>query len=90
MNLMTFEELKTKAAQAGELPGAREVIITGMWAWVSFETKPGEEVRKSLKANGWRWSHKKGKWYLKGKLTSSKGGFSIEEIQEKYGVLQVA
>lgn len=30
---------------------------------VYFPGKPSESVRDSLKANGWRWHHKKGCWY---------------------------
>lgn len=36
--------------------------VVGRWVWVKFESKPPAEVRASLKAQGFRWSRRRGQW----------------------------
>ena len=36
--------------------------IVGRWVWVSFDTKPAQSVRAGMKAVGFRWSKRPGKW----------------------------
>jgi hypothetical protein len=32
--------------------------------WVRFDQKPSEELRRSMKAEGWQWSPRRGAWSL--------------------------
>ena len=41
------------------VPGI-EVELVGTWLWVSGNTRP---VKEELKAAGFRWSPKRGKWH---------------------------
>lgn len=36
--------------------------LVGRWVWVSFPETPSKEIRKALKAFGFRWSGKRQKW----------------------------
>ena len=37
--------------------------VVGRWVWIRFDRKPGREVRRVLKAAGFRWSSKREQWY---------------------------
>lgn len=44
-----------------DLPdGAAELV--GRWVWIQFDAKPSKEIRDRLKAVGFRWSQRRGKW----------------------------
>jgi len=36
--------------------------VVGRWVWVQFESKPSAEIREELKAFGFRWVGRRGKW----------------------------
>ncbi len=36
--------------------------IVGRWVWVEFDSKPDSGIREALKANGFRWSRRRGAW----------------------------
>ena len=36
--------------------------VVGKWVWIQFESKPSAEIRQSLKAQGFRWSHRRQQW----------------------------
>ena len=36
--------------------------VVGVWVWVSFDEKPDEAMRKTLKDFGFRWSARRRKW----------------------------
>jgi len=36
--------------------------VVGVWVWVSFDAKPDESMRKTLKDFGFRWSARRRKW----------------------------
>ena len=36
--------------------------VVGKWVWVFFEDKPEDDLRKSLKDFGFRWSARRGGW----------------------------
>ena len=38
---------------------------SGSWLWARFPARPAAEVREQMKAAGWRWSGRRGAWYLK-------------------------
>ncbi len=67
-----------------------EVHITGLWVWVAFKTKPTNEVRQALKAEGFRWGHKKQMWYFAGKPRMGKKSMDWFWITGKYGDEQVS
>jgi len=77
------QELVAKAEFAIH-QGAR-VSITGAWVWATFADKPSREVRAVLKAEGFRWSKGKGKWYFAGRPCASRTSHSWGYIVQKYG-----
>ena len=36
--------------------------VVGRWVWISFESKPDTDVRAGLKAAGFIWSSRRGRW----------------------------
>ena len=36
--------------------------VVGKWVWIEFESKPGADVRQSLKDIGFHWSHRRQQW----------------------------
>lgn len=36
--------------------------VVGRWVWLSFPDKPSKEIRKELKAFGFRWINKRQRW----------------------------
>lgn len=36
--------------------------IVGRWVWLSFPDKPSADVREQIKAYGFRWIQKRGRW----------------------------
>ena len=44
--------------QEEELPAE----VVGQWVWIEFDGKPSEEIRTKLKAVGFKWIKKRGKW----------------------------
>ncbi len=36
--------------------------VVGKWVWIKFESKPGPEIRQSLKDFGFHWSSRRGQW----------------------------
>jgi len=59
-NSQTTEAIdKLKSEQPGLIPYAE---IVGVWVWVTPPSKPEQEVRDWLKANGYRWNHKRRTW----------------------------
>ena len=51
------EEVKAKIAELIEFCKKNHFIaeLVGCWVWVSFDKKPDEETRKTLKSAGFRW-----------------------------------
>jgi hypothetical protein len=58
MNARTVE---TARQAVKDYPGAAVEII-GAWVWVTFDAKPDDETRASLKGAGFRWSARRGQW----------------------------
>ena len=58
------EEVKAKIAEIIEFCKVNKFIaeLVGCWVWVSFDEKPDEETRSTLKAAGFRWVRKREKW----------------------------
>lgn len=46
--------------------------VVGKWVWIDFPTKPSAEIRASLKAMGFRWSHRRQQWANSCKAGASK------------------
>ena len=66
-------ETKTDKKENRSIPDMQEVIafckklnlagkVVGKWVWVFFEDKPEDDLRKSLKDFGFRWSARRGGW----------------------------
>lgn len=36
--------------------------LVGRWVWLKFDQKPSKETRDKIKAVGFRWSRRRGKW----------------------------
>lgn len=58
-------QAQRETSSAPAVPGSIRVEINPDFNGIEvyFPGKPSESVRNSLKANGWRWHHKKGCWY---------------------------
>ena len=58
--------------------------ICGSWLWVGGNTK---EHKEALKANKFKWSPKKSKWYFRPDDFKSynRGKFDMDQIREKHG-----
>ena len=61
-----------------------KIELIGRWIWVSGNTKEHKETLKSLK---FRWCKNKGawSWHRSEDSTVSKGGYTLNEIRDKYG-----
>ena len=62
-----------------------EAEICGLWLWVKFTSKPGDDTRTTLKSNGFRWARRKEKWYYAGAPSRGKKSMSMQYIRTKYG-----
>ncbi len=67
-----------------------EIEICGLWVWVGGTKKRGvavemDEALDALKAAGYRWAQKKGKWYFAGVPAGGFRAFSMDEIRTRYG-----
>lgn len=65
------------------------VEITGQWAWASWHSKPGAEVRQALKDNGWLWCRNKGKWAWRSEPCHSRRAMPWDYIVAKYGLREL-
>ena len=63
-----------------------DVEITGLWVWVSGDTKPHKDALKNL---GLRWASKKKKWYFAGVPSSGRGQWSMSDIRARYGSAKI-
>ena len=59
--------------------------VCGLWLWVKFLGKPGEDTRNTLKAAGFRWARRKAKWYYAAVPSKGKKTMSMQYIRTKYG-----
>jgi len=62
-----------------------DIIICGLWVWVSGNTK---EHKETLKGNGFKWSTNKAQWYYRpAKAKSYKKGkeWNMDDIKNYYG-----
>ncbi len=41
------------------------ITRSGSWLWARFPARPAAEIREQMKAAGWRWSRRRGEWYLR-------------------------
>ena len=61
--------------------------VVGRWVWIRFDRKPGPEVRRILKAAGFRWSSKREQWYhTAGCRSYGRGG---PDPRTRYGSIPV-
>jgi len=69
------------------IPGLK-ITLSGVWLWVSGDTKPHKETFKTL---NFRWANKKKAWYWRPadskrpKRGRNKGEWTFEKIYNKYG-----
>lgn len=73
--------------QVGHLPGLI-IEVCGTWLWISGNTYP---FRKELKAAGLSFASKKKAWFWRSpeSKTSSRGEWSLDEIRERHGSMEV-
>ena len=60
--------------------------IVGRWVWLTFPDKPAADVRAQIKAFGFRWIEKRGRW------AHNCGHFStgsVHDPRHTYGVVPV-
>lgn len=81
---MSQQEITAKAQYAVLLGG--NAVITGAWVWVDFSGKPSDKTREALKAEGFKWAPKKGKWYFAGRPRVGRKPMGWDYITSKYGV----
>lgn len=82
----TPEEFRDIVSVLLKLDGL-EIELCYSWLWIGGNTKPHKDA---LKAAGCRWSANKKKWYWRheengGRRYRKKGGYTMDEIREKYG-----
>lgn len=44
-------------------PVMAKFAVTGAWTWLTFTSKPSDEVLATIKGDGWRFSKKRTAWY---------------------------
>ena len=81
---MTGREIEEGLAIARTL-GPELIEQTGAWYWLDFTDRPSPEARAILSAAGWRWGHKKRRWYLPTVHSSKSKGMGMDYIRDKYG-----
>lgn len=59
--------------------------ITGAWVWVKENLQDQPEIRKTLKAQGFKFAIKKKLWYFPAVPSVGRGGKSMNYIRSKYG-----
>ena len=59
-----------------------KIEIIGVWFWVSGDTKQHKEILNTL---GFKWVQKHGKWCFMGRKSMGRGGYSMNQMREKYG-----
>ncbi|EPB4516253.1 hypothetical protein ACRJAL_003807 [Acinetobacter baumannii] len=59
-----------------------EIEIIGVWIWVSGDTKQHKDILKTL---GFKWVQKHGKWCFMGRKSMGRGGYSMDQMRDKYG-----
>ncbi|UNW11145.1 hypothetical protein MOW14_14675 (plasmid) [Acinetobacter indicus] len=64
-----------------------EIEIIGVWIWVSGNTK---EHKEALKEHGFKWIKAHGKWCFMGRKSMGRGGYTMDQMREKYGSKTVA
>lgn len=61
--------------------------VVGKWVWVYFDEKPSDEVRAEIKAAGFRWVPKRGRWAHACGHRSRRNGRI--DPRQKYGAVPV-
>ncbi len=85
---MEAAQIAKKAARIKTAAPSAHVAIIGCWIWTTFRSKPDPDVRKVLKAEGFRWNQKRQCWQFAGKRTGgSRNGRPW--IEAKYGRIDV-
>lgn len=59
--------------------------VCGLWLWVKFPAKPGEDTRTTLKSAGFRWARRKEKWYFAAVPSRGRKSMPMQYIRTKYG-----
>ena len=67
------------------IPDPHQAEVCGLWLWVKFPTKPGDETRTTLKTAGFRWARRKEKWYFAAVKAGGRRAMPMEYIRTKYG-----
>ncbi len=91
--LYTEKEAKAESCAVRDFINANEFIkcmdgvtveLTGTWVWICGDTFKYKDV---IKANGFKWSKSKKKWYKapEGTQMKRKRGTNFNKIQQKYG-----
>jgi hypothetical protein len=64
--------------------------IVGRWVWLAFPTTPPADVREAIKAYGFRWIRKRGRWahncghYSRGSIADPRrtyGAIPVDEVR---------
>ena len=64
---MSTTEITEKAQAINQVVGnghGGKVEIVGSWIWVEFGSKPSQEIRDYLKAQGSHWNQKRKVWQI--------------------------
>ena len=60
--------------------------VVGRWVWLTFQAKPDEALRSELKAFGFRWVPRRGRWAHNCGHPSRSG---VQDPRQKYPVYTV-
>jgi hypothetical protein len=83
---MSERELVELGRKAAALQGVT-VKLVGRWLWAWGDTRPHAPA---LKALGFKWAPRKGKWYLPGCPRRNRKPMAYPAIVERYGEDEVA
>ena len=65
------------------------IEIIGRWPWATFESKPSEGVRDTLKAAGWRWSSRKAAWYIPATPAGRLHAKNLDVLRARFGSMSL-
>jgi len=75
------EVLRAKIEFALNLGGV-DIELMGLWVWLTGETR---QHKDAIKAQGFKWAHKKQAWYFAGVPSFNRQEKSLDEIRSMYG-----
>ncbi len=85
MLLVTHKKEQLREVGSRAIAQGADVKIVGHWLWAKFSAKPAKSTIDAMKANGWKWSASKARWYFVGAINGNRFPKSYKYIRETYG-----